>query len=183
MSHYPVVVLVPPDAAEPEKEAGRLLAPYDENDEWFREGSRWDWWTVGGRWTGSLDGYDPASDPANYERCETCSGTGTRPDWPANCTPEWIAECNGCNGCHGKGTRLAYRFHPHEGDVRPLKSIRTEFLPTAVVTPDGQWHEGAQMGWFGASTPTMGENEWGKTVTALYLEYRDAVAVLVDCHV
>ncbi len=181
MSHYPVVVLVPPDVEKPELkpelEAERLLAPYDEGGEWFADGSRWDWWTVGGRWTGSLDGFDPRTDPANTEMCDLCAGTGTRPDWPEDCTASWIAECNGCNGCHGEGTRLKWNFARHDGDIRPLKSISTEFLPTVVVTPDGEWHEEVRMGWFGAELERKeSPGDWGALVSRLYLEHSEAVA-------
>ena len=30
-------------------------------------GGFWDWYQIGGRWTGALDGYDPEKDPANHE--------------------------------------------------------------------------------------------------------------------
>ncbi len=28
------------------------LEPYSEQGEWFKDGSRWDWWVIGGRWSG-----------------------------------------------------------------------------------------------------------------------------------
>ena len=36
----------------------------------------WDWYQIGGRWTGALSGYNPDEDPANLE------GNGTRTKWP-----------------------------------------------------------------------------------------------------
>lgn len=39
--------------------------------------SKWDWWQVGGRWTGMMDPeYDPQTDPNNIEKCDLCGGTG-----------------------------------------------------------------------------------------------------------
>jgi hypothetical protein len=32
------------------------MAPFDENNEMFRDGSRWNWWVIGGRWDGVLMG-------------------------------------------------------------------------------------------------------------------------------
>ena len=56
MSHFSMLVILPPDT-NPDNLDTRLtdiLKPYDENDEWFREGSRWDWWAIGaGTKTGS----------------------------------------------------------------------------------------------------------------------------------
>jgi hypothetical protein len=62
MSHFVTLVLV--DSKTPredvEDEVHRLLAPYDEDGEWFREGSRWDRWMIGGRFTGWIDPGDIA---------------------------------------------------------------------------------------------------------------------------
>ena len=54
MSHFLVLVV-----ADSEEQVDKLLTPYDENGEWFKDGSRWDWYQLGGRWTGYLDGYNP----------------------------------------------------------------------------------------------------------------------------
>lgn len=183
MSHFPVLVLVEPDA-DPEKRAEELLAPYDEAGEWFADGSRWDWWVVGGRWTGSLDGFDPTTDPLNWEPCSTCGGTGVRPEWPADITPEWIAECNGCNGCKGKGEHVRWSLRPYPGDIRPVAEITTGFVPYAVVTPDGSWHEEGRMGWWGVPMETHeSPGDWGALAQTLLKAHRDSVAVLIDCHV
>lgn len=55
---------------------GREITTYNPN-------SKWDWWQVGGRWTGFFtegdeDPYDPALDPRNYEPCPICDQTGKR---------------------------------------------------------------------------------------------------------
>ena len=42
--------------------------------------SKWDWWQIGGRWTGSLDEYEPEKDLENQEWCSFCAGTGNRSD-------------------------------------------------------------------------------------------------------
>jgi hypothetical protein len=54
MSHFFVCVIVPPETEHIEDKVAELLAPYDENGEWSRNGSRWDWWVIGGRWDGEL---------------------------------------------------------------------------------------------------------------------------------
>lgn len=56
---------------------------------------KWDWWQVGGRWSGMFKPhYEPSNDPANKETCWLCHGTGKRPDMQIS---------NGCNGCGGSG--------------------------------------------------------------------------------
>lgn len=176
MTHFATLVIVPADEAEPEKAAAALLAPYDENGCAYSDGSRWDWWQVGGRWTGSLDGYDPRTDPSNIVRCNLCGGTGTRTD---------IVVHDGCNGCQGSGVRLVWptNFQHHAGDIQPVRNIPEGFVPAAVVTPDGQWHEEGRVGWWNSLERTHDENDWVKIVAALYVQYRHETAVLVDCHV
>lgn len=58
MSHFTVVVFTK-DRENPEQDVERLLAPFDENDDFFGEGSFWDWWVIGGRWDGAMLGRDP----------------------------------------------------------------------------------------------------------------------------
>lgn len=54
---------------------GIILSTYNPN-------SKWDWYVIGGRWTGLFDNkYDPRKDPRNLKKCEFCNGTGDRPGW------------------------------------------------------------------------------------------------------
>jgi hypothetical protein len=70
--------------------------------------AKWDWWTVGGRYSGRLAaGYDPEKDPSNLEKCFLCQGTGKRNDELGRAhrltNPEYT-----CNGCDGKGTSVKW---------------------------------------------------------------------------
>lgn len=61
---------------------------------------KWDWWQVGGRYTGLLTpDYDPETDPVNQEKCFLCGGTGKRLDMQVE---------NGCNGCRGTGRKTKW---------------------------------------------------------------------------
>src|SRR5688500_14258938 len=81
MSHASVLIALDPpvNRSEIDELIAEQMMPFDENGEWFRDGSRWDWYQIGGRFTGLLDGYDPDKDPANIQQCELCAGTGVRP--------------------------------------------------------------------------------------------------------
>jgi hypothetical protein len=55
MSHYNVGVIVNPEAGDPEAEVNRLMEPFNEADENCKE-PHWDWYVIGGRWDGSIQG-------------------------------------------------------------------------------------------------------------------------------
>lgn len=70
--------------------------------------AKWDWWTVGGRYSGRLaPGYDPEKDPENLETCFLCGGRGKRNDEIGSrqrlANPEFK-----CNGCDGDGKRAKF---------------------------------------------------------------------------
>jgi hypothetical protein len=44
----------------------------------YNPDSKWDWWVIGGRWTGYLGNENPEDNPKNWETCKICDGTGDR---------------------------------------------------------------------------------------------------------
>lgn len=87
------------------------MQPYHEE-----AGGWWDWWQVGGRWTGCKDGYNPEKDPSNIQTCEYCHGTGKRTD---------IIVTNGCNACKGTGKRVVWptQWRFHKGDICHVNDV------------------------------------------------------------
>lgn len=142
--------------------------------------SKWDWFVIGGRWTGYLDDYDPRDDPDNWELCDLCNGTGLRTDELGNKEREKNLDYT-CNGCQGKGRRVSWSYRAYHGDIRLVRDIRPEVSTFAVVTPDGEWHQHGEMGWFGQSSNH--NYNWEEQFKALMEEHKDCVAVLVDCHI
>jgi hypothetical protein len=99
----------------------------------------WDWYQVGGRWTGFLDGYDPEQDPKNIQKCEICGGTGKRTDEVGQMAREQNPDYT-CNGCQGKGSRAKWptSWADHAGDVEPMTSVlgrlaSYEYLPGTII--------------------------------------------------
>lgn len=130
--HMFALVAIPDDATDIEGAVTIAMAPYSEAID--GEDAFWDWWQIGGRYSGRLDGYDPEADPANIETCFLCHGTGVRPD---------MVVANGCNSCSGTGKAMKWstEWAFHEGDVATAEhAIRTENLPYTIVTPDGVAH-------------------------------------------
>lgn len=85
--------------------------------------SKWDYWTIGGRWAGGLGGKDVAA------------------------------------------------------------VVDTSYIPFAVVTPDGQWHEKGEMGWWAMVSNEKQQEQWNTIVRGLYEQYPDHLLVLVDAHI
>lgn len=109
--HYCAYVMLPPGVVDVEEAVATLMDPYNEQDHLVlvddprypeespyetNPRSFWDWWQLGGRWTGYLSDYDPHTDPANMEPCDhyghglpcnQCESTGLRLKWPT----EWVA--------------------------------------------------------------------------------------------
>lgn len=135
--------------------------------------SKWDWWTIGGRWTGMLSpDYDPNKDPDNIKTCNFCNGTGKRSG----------DDCNSCNGT-GQAIKWPTEWKEFDGDIMPLAQVSDETIPFAILTPDGRWFERGEMGWFGMVKDEKEESSWAKTVQHVRAEYGDSIAVVVDCHI
>lgn len=133
--HYHAEIHVP-DADNVQEQVEKIMAPFRE-----RRNNRsgfWDFWGVGGRWTGAHDGYDPRQDPENYETCDLCDGTGLRNDAIGQKArlEDSSYTCNGCTYWNdkketwgygpfgpGKSLKLAFDFKPHAGDVVAVQDI------------------------------------------------------------
>lgn len=150
---------------------------------------RWDWFSVGGRWTGLLDqDYEPGMDPRNFQPCDLCNQTGIR--WwssdgemmrPASApkskddeVPSGMEERT-CNGCQGTGTSRRFHNASFDGDIKPVGQIynlsEIGSCLAALITPDGEWHDSDSYGagWQDFLDCTLGKD-------------KGRFAVLVDCH-
>ena len=156
--------------------------------------SQWDWYVVGGRWSGQLGGYDVRDYPQNYEVCHLCNGTGTRPDGIERFGEAWAESNGGCNGCSGEGTRLKWSDHfvPEDGNIKPVAALlpllgdveqADKIVPFAIVTPSEGWVERGSMGWFGMASDEKDSDDWANQVKTLLETYPEHVAVVVDCHI
>jgi len=122
---------------------------------WQNPNKKWDWWTIGGRWTGKLlIGYDPSEDKDNYEKCWLCHNTGTRPD--ANYAPDNDLRKpsraghpvigKGCNGCMGTGWQLKHApdFKPAGNFLRISQLNWDEIHQATLKNLDEFWEEWQQ---------------------------------------
>lgn len=112
--HKGVILLLKADDRESAKQQAEDFLEGYQNDVW-------DWYVIGGRWTGKLSGYDPHEDSANVETCKICSGTGKRMDSLGIKAREENPDYT-CNGCEGKGDCYKWptEWVDHDGDILPL---------------------------------------------------------------
>lgn len=179
--HFSTLVFIPKEG-DPRTEVERLMAPHRERwieDVNHEDGGRirghWDWYQIGGRWTGALTDYKPSEDPANLEKCDLCAGTGKRTDMKKD-----FSWCGGCNGCEGKGIRLKWPtdWKEFDGDVADAAyAATTDFVPHTYITPDGNWH--SEETWNGESFDKNGKHD---DEFRAALKAHDGRVVVVDYH-
>lgn len=126
--HYHAEVWIPKDGDPKlvEQQVSIAMAPYNEeiDDTEHRTKHLWDWWQIGGRWTGAHDKFNPEDDPANTERCDLCNGTGLRMDavgvQARRQDPKYT-----CNGCNGKGERVKWptEWATHGADILHVSEV------------------------------------------------------------
>ena len=194
--HFPIIVIMKNGFQF--AEVDRLLRPFDEGisvAEYLNEDgvpttynpeSRWDWWQIGGRWTGVLSGtYNPREDAANIQTCTVCDGTGVRPGGREQFGEHWFEATKGCNGCEGTGQSLKWptEWASFVGDCVPVDKIPGGFVPCGLVTPDGEWHGDGAL-WCGGPVENARTTAgWETEFRSIVNDYLECSAVIVDCHI
>ncbi len=154
--HFHLEIIMPP-TDKIEEEISHILAPFDEGNEESRN-AFWDWYQIGGRWTGTKDGFDPASDENNVERCELCNGTGFRtdnvgetaraaePTYTCNSCGKWQEGGTWTHSEFGAGKHLKWptQWAQYKGDIMLLRDVKPDQKAFRVIIA-GQNHAGTGM--------------------------------------
>lgn len=135
-----------------DEQVNNIMIPYyieiEDNEKAF-----WDWYVIGGRWTGAHDNYEPEKDESNYEVCIFCKGTGDRNfggdmwvwydiDNNRHFTYPWAEHSNGCNACHGTGMSLKHppKWIRHDKDIMPVSEIGEDLDCHTLIVDDKIFH-------------------------------------------
>lgn len=116
----------------------------------------------------------PLKDKPDPE-CEECKGTGTY-ESTYNPKSKWH--------WYEIGGRWDGWVTDKPGDnvVEVQQFLDSGLIPFAILTPDGEWHEEGEMGWFGISTNN--KENWDDIARSIFEKYKDGhLAVIVDCHI
>lgn len=187
--HYLIGVILPfqYDGEKLNDAIAEILKPWDENDG-DNENGRWDWWSLGGRWTGVWSDYDPAKDPANHEKCWLCHGTGLRNDATGRAhrvqNPDYT--CNGCGYDQGPTPGIKLKW-PTDWvkkpglDVVPIPKLlaaEDAQLPYAIAAAPDVWLE--RETWDGNDFVKC--PDWPAIARAALEIRRDCFIAAVDIH-
>lgn len=140
-----------------DEQIAEIMKPYDEGLEieryeedgeelWRNPRGFWDFWVIGGRWTGDHTGYDPWKDRLNYSKCRWCGGTGFRNDAVGQEERE-IGPTYTCNSCgeydletktwsHGEfgpGLSMAWIPRPYYGDLMHIAGIKDDLTCYTLI--------------------------------------------------
>lgn len=177
--HYSNLVLIPKDS-DLESAVADAMGPSEE------DGGFWDYYQIGGRWSGAFDGYDADNDPANIKPCEICHGTGKRDDALGQRERERNPAYT-CNGCNGKGVRPVWPTErkQHAGDIMPVANLTDDHYKKffRVVAADGLNGGGERyQPWGSHEAGTMFVKLDRPTLAWIQEKYADHLAVVVDNH-
>ncbi len=171
--HYANLIVVerPPNITEEsiKSAVGELM---EDHRDW------WDFWQIGGRWTGLFDGYEPAKDQKNIKPCKLCGATGKRRDMRVE---------NGCNGCEGTGKAVEWPtqwvFHP--GDVVPIEALTPEHyaqIHRVVLDGYGAFSSEEFVPWAAGSITEQFRKKELPPLEWIQRELAGYIAVIVDNH-
>jgi hypothetical protein len=134
--HFFAAIIIPP--AIPLNNDADDLDVYIEKTMESGYENMYDWYQLGGRWTGIWSTYKPEKDENNWEACDLCDADGMRRDLDGGTATI-------CNACGGDKTRLKWptSWAPSILDMQPARHLLNSTLdvPYYVVTPSGEWEE------------------------------------------
>lgn len=180
---------------------GKTLEEYAEEDGyeihegkygfWENPNAKWDWYVVGGRWSGmlkhknstlKLDGgvisdIDFSMDKEEYDKALRFWELYIEKQKPVNKEEEEKIEYT-----FYKESYFTDRYKNKEEYAKRM----AEFSTYAVITPDGKWHAKGKMGWFGFNDENAEEAaKWDKSFKETFIDTAGEgwSITIVDCHI
>lgn len=136
--------------------------------------------------------YEKANPQPPDEDCEDCHGTGTRvTQYNPNSKWDWWRVGGRWDGDIKKNPQSSENGFNFGSQHETLENnlVTTEELlengivSYAIVTPEGDWIERGQMGWWGMSSNEKGEKEWDEQFKEIVSKYPGHIAVGCDMHI
>lgn len=81
------------------------------------------------------------------------------------------------------GFNFGDEFESLKRNSCPVPEIKMKTTPFAVLTPDGEWHERGDMGWWGNVSDEKDKDVWWREYRELLATWKECTAVSVDVHI
>ncbi len=160
MSHATVLIAISPDElklhSSIEAAVEWNMFPFNETGECFKDGSRWDWYQIGGRYSGRLCGSNAARrDELPEDRILEYQTERAKKLWA-----EWQAEPEQDDILRS----MIYGLKPTDTEESVIAAYRKKRISAYAFLRKRCWHEGERLGWFGGTAKTeceiKAESNW-----------------------
>lgn len=169
------------------------IEEFDENDNgynYYNPNAKWDWWTVGGRWSNLLK----KKDGTNCDSCllseldlslDTDSYNHAIRFWEINVEGQHLKEGENTDD-YWSGYKSSYYIDTYE--TKENYAEKMSKFSTFALLIDDQWYEQGSMGYFGVSSATSSTIEsyyefFDKKLNELIETNPNATITIVDCHI
>ena len=145
VSHASLIVALPPDTEDIDATVEEAMAPYNEAGHCFADGTRWDWWVIGGRFSGK---FGPGVDitrrgDLDVKALEAYAENKAREVWR-----------------HYQDGACIFPVPQTETKDEYIARRRANILGAYAFLKDHVWYETERLGWFGWSA--AGESGGGE---------------------
>jgi hypothetical protein len=178
---------------------------------WENPNAKWDWWVVGGRWSGLLKLKDEATTGQmgdrrwtnineNIPKGRVDSAKVRDIDFSIDMDEynrnlrfwELVVEGDTPRNVEEEEiVKWSFYYNPEYylnryDSKEEYARLCSEFDAYAVITPDGKWHSKGEMGWWGISSESHEEaKKWNKSFKEAFIDNADPewTLTIVDCHI
>lgn len=153
-------------------EDGNLISTYNPK-------SKWDWYIIGGRWSDEETEYGETVGTTEWKYPK---------EHLEKAEKFWIDWVEGKNREKYGNDCFMYRPEYYIEKYKNLDNYikaKTYKVGYAIVTPDGEWHEPGQMGWFSSLGDMEDELDFEINAYDKYIKNlpADTPVYVVDCHI
>lgn len=146
MSHQLLICAIDP-LKNVEAAVAEQMQPFDENGDWFKDGTRWDWYVIGGRYSG-FRGLLPTDTvrrgDLNKEELERSAARRATELWN-----KYQAETD-----KSGFVQMIYGLTEKDTLETVIARRKSGPLNAGVFLRGRRWHENERLGWFGCSAET-----------------------------
>lgn len=150
----------------------------------YNPDSKWDWFEIGGRWSGFLKRKD--GEKVNSDFVKNLDFSSDKKAYE-DALEYWDSYVE--KGEKKEGEFYFYNrefYKKRYKDAETYAKCASSFSTRAVILPDGSWHEPGQMGWFCATSESDEEAlDWNLHYKERFLDTAnpDWMLTIVDCHI